>query len=183
MRRTIAGILLAAAAMMTLAIPAPAKKDAAPLSGPRLAERVRHELVTLPYYSIFSTLSFRLDGGTVTLEGACPPEPPYDIKRDAENVVKRIPGVTGVVNNIRELPLSGFDWRTRRAEERAIYGDPQIGMLYGHRALPPIHIIVDNGNVTLEGVVDSRMDDTIVRMRANQVPNVFSVTDNLAVAK
>ncbi|MGD0125953.1 MAG: BON domain-containing protein [Terriglobia bacterium] len=146
-----------------------------------LARKVRHELVTLPYYSIFTDLAFQLNGSVVTLEGACPPEPPYDIKKDAENVVKRIPGVTQVINNIKELPLSNFDWQIRRATAKAIYGDSQIGTRYGYQALPSIHIIVDNGHVTLEGVVDNQMDDTIIRMRANQVPNVFSVTDNLVV--
>ncbi len=146
-----------------------------------LARKIRHELVTLPYYSIFTDLAFKVDGGVVTLEGACPPEPPYDIKKDAENVVKRIPGVTQVVNNIKELPLSDMDWQIRRATAKAIYGDAQIGTRYGYQALPSIHIIVDNGHVTLEGVVDNQMDDTIIRMRANGVPNVFSVTDNLVV--
>jgi len=146
-----------------------------------LARKIRHELVTLPYYSIFTDLAFQLNGSVVTLEGACPPEPPYDIKKDAENVVKRIPGVTQVINNIKELPLSDFDWQIRRALAKAVYGDPQIGTRYGYQALPSIHFIVDNGHVTLEGVVDNQFDDTIIRMRANQVPNVFSVTDNLIV--
>jgi hyperosmotically inducible periplasmic protein len=146
-----------------------------------LARKVRHELVTLPYYSIFTDLAFQVNGSVVTLEGACPPEPPWDIKKDAENVVKRIPGVTQVVNNIKELPLSNFDWQIRRAEAKAIYGDAQIGTRYGYQALPSIHIIVDNGHVTLEGVVDNQFDDTVIRLHANQVPNVFSVTDNLVV--
>lgn len=104
-----------------------------------------------------------------------------DIKSDAENVVKRIPGVTKVINEIKVLPLSDFDWQIRRAEVKAIYGDSEIGMRYGNQALPSIHIIVDNGHVTLDGVVDNQFDDTLIRMRANQVPNVFSVTDNLIV--
>jgi hyperosmotically inducible periplasmic protein len=146
-----------------------------------LALKVRHELVMLPYYSVFTDLAFKVDGSVVTLEGACPPEPPYNIKKDAENVVKRIQGVTQVVNNIKELPLSNMDWDIRRATAKAIYGDAQIGTRYGYQALPSIHIIVDNGHVTLEGVVDNQMDDTIVKMRANGVPNVFSVTDNLVI--
>jgi len=135
----------------------------------------------LPYYSIFTDLAFKVDGSVVTLEGACPPEPPWDIRSDAENVVKRIPGVTKVINNIKLLPLSDMDWQIRRAEAKAIYGDPEIGTRYGYQALPSIHIIVENGNVTLEGAVDTQMDDTIIRTRANAVPNVFSVTDNLVV--
>lgn len=154
---------------------------AGPPGESQLSQKIRHELLMLPYYSIFDDIAFRLDGSVVTLEGACPPEPPWDIKKDAENVVKRVPGVTQVVNNIKELPLSDMDWQIRRAEERAIYGDPQIGTRYGYQALPSIHIIVDNGHVTLEGVVDNQFDDTLIRTRANAVPNVFSVTDNLVV--
>jgi hyperosmotically inducible protein len=147
----------------------------------QLAQKIRHELLMLPYYSIFTDLAFKLDGSVVTLEGACPPDPPWDIKSEAGNVVKRIQGVTQVINNIKELPLSDMDWQIRRAEQRAIYGDPQIGMRYGNQALPSIHIIVDNGHVRLEGVVDNQFDDTLIRTRANGVPNVFSVDDDLVV--
>ncbi len=147
----------------------------------QLAKEVRHSLLMLPYYSIFDDLSFSLNGTVVTLEGACPSTPPLDIKSDAENTVKRIKGVTQVINNIKELPLSPMDDQIRRAVARAIYGDAEIGTRYGYQALPSIHIIVDNGHVTLKGVVDNQMDDTIIRMRANQVPNVFSVTDDLQI--
>jgi len=154
-------------------------------SGPpdetQLAKQIRHNLLMLPYYSVFDDLYFQLNGSVVTLKGACPPEPPWNIKSDAENVVKRIPGVTQVINEIKLLPLSDMDWQIRRAVAKAIYGDPNIGTRYGYQALPSIHIIVDNGNVTLEGVVDNQFDDTLIRTRANQVPNVFSVTDNLIV--
>jgi len=146
-----------------------------------MAHQIRHELLMLPYYSIFDDLAFQLNGSVVTLEGACPPEPPWDIKSDAENVVKKVPGVTEVINNIRVLPLSPMDWQIRRAEARAIYGLPEIGMRYGYQALPSIHIIVDNGHVTLEGVVDNQFDDTLIRTRANTVPYVFSVTDDLII--
>jgi len=152
-----------------------------PVSESQMAHQIRHELLMLPYYSIFDDLAFQLNGSVVTLEGACPPEPPWDIKSDAENVVKKVPGVTEVINNIRVLPLSPMDWQIRRAEARAIYGLPEIGMRYGYQALPSIHIIVDNGHVTLEGVVDNQFDDTLIRTRANTVPYVFSVTDDLII--
>jgi hyperosmotically inducible protein len=147
----------------------------------QLAKEVRHKLLMLPYYSIFDDLTFEINGSVVTLRGACPPEPPWDIRSDAVSAVKSVPGVTQVVNDIKLLPLSPMDWQIRRAEARAIYGDPEIGMRYGYQALPSIHIIVDNGNVTLEGVVDNQFDNNLIRMRANEVPNVFSVTDNLVV--
>lgn len=146
-----------------------------------LAKQIRHNLLMLPYYSIFDDLAFKLNGSVVTLEGACPPDPPWNIKSDAENVVKNVPGVTQVINNIKVLPMSDMDWQIRRAEAQAIYGNSEIGTRYGFQALPPVHIIVDNGHVTLEGVVDNQFDDTLIRTRANSVPNVFSVTDNLVV--
>ncbi len=154
-------------------------------SGPpnetQMARQIRHNLLMLPYYTIFDDLAFELNGTVVTLEGACPPEPPWDIRSDAEAAVKQVAGVTKVINQIKLLPLSPMDWQIRRAEARAIYGDPEIGMRYGYQSLPSIHIIVDNGHVTLEGVVDNQFDDTLVRTRANAVPDVFSVTDNLVV--
>jgi hyperosmotically inducible periplasmic protein len=144
----------------------------------RIAHQVRHELVMLPYYGIFDDLAFRVDGSTVTLLGAV--TRPV-LKSDAENVVKRVEGVTNVVNKIEVLPPSPMDDQIRRAEFRAIYGDPSIGTRYGYQALPSIHIIVKNGHVTLEGVVANDFDKTLINTRANGVPNVFSVTNNLQV--
>jgi hyperosmotically inducible protein len=134
----------------------------------------------LPYYTIFDDLGFRVEGSTVTLEGQVTNP---TLKSDAENVVKRIEGVSNVVNNIEVLPLSPMDNQIRRAEMRAIYGDPQIGDRYGFQALPPIHILVRNGHVTLEGVVASDFDKNFINTRANAVPNVFSVANNLIVEK
>lgn len=147
----------------------------------QMAKRIRHNLLMLPYYTIFDDLAFELNGTVVTLIGACPPETPWDIRSDAEAAVKKVPGVTQVIDEIKLLPLSPMDWQIRRAEARAIYGAADIGMRYGYQALPSIHIIVENGHVTLEGVVDNQFDDTLIRIRANQVPGVFSVKDNLVV--
>ena len=156
--------------------------DSGPANESPLARQIRHNLLMLPYYSIFDDLSFQVSpDGVVTLQGACPPEPPWDIRSDAVNAVKSVPGVTRVVNEMKLLPLSPMDWQIRRAEARAIYGSEEIGPRYGYQALPSIHIIVENGHVTLEGVVDNQFDDTLIRTRANQVPDVFSVTDNLVV--
>jgi hyperosmotically inducible protein len=144
----------------------------------RIAQEVRHQLVMLPYYGVFDDLAFRVDGSTVTLLGAVTRP---TLKSDAENVVKRVEGVTQVVNNIDVLPPSPMDDQTRRAEFRAIYGDPSLSIRYGYRALPSIHIIVKNGNVTLEGVVANQADKNLINIRANGVPNVFAVTNNLQV--
>jgi hyperosmotically inducible protein len=144
----------------------------------RIAREVRHQLVMLPYYGIFDDLAFRVDGGVVTLMGAVTRP---TLKSDAENVVKRIEGVTRVINNIEVLPLSPMDDQIRMAEYRAIYGDPTLSTRYGYRALPSIHIIVKNGHVTLEGVVANEGDKNLIGIRAKSVPNVFSVTNNLRV--
>ena len=144
----------------------------------RIAKEVRHQLLMLPYYGIFDDLAFRLEGTVVTLEGAV--VRPV-LKSDAENVVKKIEGVTQVINNIKVLPPAPMDDQIRRAEYRAIYGDPTISIRYGYRALPSIHIIVDTGHVTLEGVVANEADKNLINLRANGVPNVFSVTNDLVV--
>jgi hyperosmotically inducible periplasmic protein len=144
----------------------------------RIAQEVRHQLVTLPYYGVFDDLAFRVDGGTVTLLGEV--TRPV-LKSDAEAVVKKVEGVTQVVNNIEVLPLSPMDDQTRRAVYRAIYGDSTLSDRYGFRAVPSIHILVKNGHVTLEGVVANQFDKTIINMKANGVPNVFSIQNNLQV--
>lgn len=144
----------------------------------RLVQAVRHELLMLPYYSIFDDLAFSAQGDTVTLLGDV--TRPV-LKSDAENVVKKVEGVRQVVNKINVLPLSTMDDQIRMAMFRAIYGDPQIGMRYGHQALPSIHIIVSNGHVRLEGVVANEGDKNLINIRANSVPNVFSVDNQLRV--
>jgi hyperosmotically inducible protein len=144
----------------------------------RIAREVRHQLVMLPYYGVFDDLAFRVDGGTVTLLGQVTRP---TLKSDAENVTKRVEGVTQVVNNLEVLPLSPMDDQIRMAVYRAIYGDPALSTRYGFRALPSIHIIVKNGQVTLEGVVANEGDKNLANIRANGVSGVFSVTNNLQV--
>lgn len=139
--------------------------------------KVRHELVTLPYLTVFDDLSFRVDGSTVTLFGEV--TRPV-LKSDAENYVKSVEGVTRVIDNIEVLPLSPADWQIRMAEYRAIYEYPAL-QRYGMGTMPSIRIIVKNGNVTLKGFVDSAMDKQLAYTRAMGVANVFSVTNDLQV--
>ncbi len=142
-----------------------------------LVKEVRHQLLLLPYYSVFDNLLFKVEGDKVTLLGQVVRP---TLKSDAENAVKSIEGVASVNNQIEVLPVSPMDDQLRRAVYRAIYGDPVLSR-YGMSALPSIHIIVKNGNVTLEGVVDSESDKNLANLRASAVPNVFSVTNNLTV--
>lgn len=144
----------------------------------RLEKEVRHQLVMLPWYSVFDNLAFRVNGDKVTLIGQVTRP---TLKSDAEGVVKNIEGVAAVKNEIEVLPLSPMDDQLRRAVFRAIYGEVGLNR-YAIQAIPSIHIIVKNGNVTLEGIVDSEMDKNLANLRANQVPNVFSVKNNLVVA-
>lgn len=141
----------------------------------RVEKQVRRELITLPFYSLFDYFSFRVDGATVTLMGKVSRP---TLKSDAENVVKRIEGVEMVKNQIEVLPLSPNDDRLRLALYQSIYGHNVLQRL-ALRALPPIHIIVENGNVTLEGFVATAMEKQIAFAQANSVPGVFSVKNNL----
>ena len=145
----------------------------------RLAREVRHELVMLPYYGVFDNLAFRVDGSTVTLQGQVTRP---TLKSSAENVVKDIEGVEKVVNEIKVLPVSPNDDRIRLAVYRAIYGHSALNR-YSLQAVPPIHIIVENGNVNLEGVVANEGDKNIAGIQANGVSGVFSVNNNLRVEK
>ncbi len=144
----------------------------------RIYKEVRHELVMLPYYGVFDQLSYKVDpDGTVTLLGQVVRP---TLKDDAGRAVQHIEGVEKVVNNIEVLPLSPNDDRIRRAVYRAIFRNSVLSP-YQMRAVPPIHIIVKNGNVFLEGVVATQMDKQVAGIKANGVSGVFSVTNDLVV--
>ena len=143
-----------------------------------LTKEVRHQLLLLPYYSVFDNLMFKVDRDKVTLLGQVVRP---TLKSDAESAVKSIEGVASVDNQIEVLPVSPMDDQLRRAVYRALYGDPAL-QRYGMSALPSIHIIVKNGHVALEGVVDSETDKNLANLRASGVPNVFSVTNNLNIS-
>ena len=180
---------LATAALFIAPLAAPLESPAAPLhefryqnepkTEKQLIREVHHELVMLPYYSVFDNLTYKVEGDTVTLGGQVVRP---TLKSDAGTVVKNIEGVGRVINNIEVLPLSTMDDQLRRAVYRAIYGDSVLSR-YAYEAVPSIHIIVKNGNVTLEGVVDNESDKNLANLRASQVPNTFSVKNNLRVVK
>ena len=144
----------------------------------RITREVHHELVMLPFYSVFDDLAYKVDGDTVTLFGAVSRP---TLKSDAENAVKKIEGVEKVINNIEVLPVSPNDDRIRRAVYRAIYSQPGLDM-YSLRAVPTIHIIVKNGNVTLTGAVANQGDKDRAGIAANGVPGIFSVKNDIQVS-
>ena len=143
----------------------------------RITREARHELLMLPYYGVFDSIGFKVEGYNVTLVGQVVRP---STKSDAENAVKHIEGVEKVDNKIEVLPPSPSDDRLRLVLYRTIYGYPALEK-YALGVQKPIRIIVNNGHVTLEGVVDNATDKNLAELRAKGVPGIFSVTNNLQV--
>jgi hyperosmotically inducible periplasmic protein len=143
-----------------------------------ILREVRHELLMLSYYSIFDDIRYEVNGSNVTLIGKVTRP---SLKSDAEASVKHIEGVESVKNNIEVLPVSPEDDRTRLRAAQAIYGFPSLSK-YAWGVNPPIHIIVKNGRVILTGMVDNTADKNTAGIRANGLPDVFSVENDLQVS-
>jgi hyperosmotically inducible periplasmic protein len=143
----------------------------------RLAGQVRHQLAMIPQVTVFDNLAYRVDGGTVTLVGQVRNAVIKDV---AEKSIKRLEGVERVDNKIEILPASFNDDRIRRQVARAVFNDARL-FNYAIQPVPPIHIIVKNGHVNLEGVVRTQTDKDDAFIRANGVSGVFSVQNNLQV--
>jgi len=181
-RKTLVGmsLLILSSCLLPLGAAAQGTKQDLTRAKSRLAEQVRKELILLPYYGIFDQLAFEIkDIDTVVLTGQVTRP---TLKNDAENVVRRIEAAGRVENQIEVLPNSPNDDRIRIATYRAIFSKPGLDR-YAMRAVPPIHIIVKNGEVTLVGVVATEMDKNLAGMTANGVPGVFKVTNSLRVEK
>jgi hyperosmotically inducible protein len=151
--------------------------DTNPRMEQRIVKEVRHELVMLPQLSVFDNLAYKVDGSTVTLLGQVRNAV---LKDEAEHAVKHIEGVEKVDNQIEILPASFNDDRIRRQVARAIFNEPRL-FNYAIQSNPPIHIIVKNGRVDLEGVVHDQGDKNVAGIMANGVPGVFAVQNNLQV--
>ena len=172
-------LLVLAIVVAATLLSAQAQREVPARAVERIQREVRHEIVMLPYFGVFDNITYGVSGYTVTLMGQVTNP---TLKRDAENVVKRIEGVDKVVNQIEVLPTSGMDDGLRLRLYRAIYGYPGMEK-YAMPVIKPIRIIVKNGHVTLEGVVDSEMDKNLANIQANGVSGVFSVTNNLVVVR
>jgi hyperosmotically inducible periplasmic protein len=172
-----AALLLGTGAMVSAQAVGQTSSSANQKMQDRITREVRHELVMLPYLTIFDNLAYKVEGDTVTLYGQV--RNPVN-KEDAQNAVKKIEGVAKVNNQIEVLPPSPSDDRIRRQVARAIFSEDGL-FKYSMGALPPIHIIVNGGHVTLEGAVDNQTDKNLAFIRANGVPGVFSVQNNLRV--
>jgi len=142
-----------------------------------VAAAVRHELVTLPYYNVFDWLEAELrSDGTVILQGEAV-EP--TTSKDAENRIRKIESVNQVINQIKILPVSVRDSELRLSLYRAIYNWDSPLFRYATRAMPPIHILVENGRVTLKGAVATQSERQLAYTAANQVPGIFEVRNEL----
>lgn len=152
-------------------------KAFSPKAQARITKEVRHRILMLADFGTFDNIAFKLNGYDVTLLGQVTRP---SLKDDAGRVVKGIEGVERVENQIEVLPASFNDDRLRRDLFNAIY---RYGPLqhYGVGSNRPIRIIVNRGHVTLEGVVDRQSDKNLAGIRANGVPGVFSVKNNLVV--
>lgn len=155
------------------------QRPATPRAESRLQAEVTHALNMLPNYSIFDILNYQLQGSTVILSGKVRSQ---GLKGAAENAVRQVEGVDQVVNNIQVLPASGMDDQLRITVARTIFNTPGLTP-YAMGAVPPIHIIVENGNVTLEGIVNSEGDKNLAGMKVKTIPGVLSVTNDLRVEK
>jgi len=172
-------LLIVAAVMLAIATPSvAAQKEVSPQAVDRIQKEVRHEVLMLPYIDVFDNIAFKVDGDNVTLFGQVTRP---TVKTDVERVVKTIEGVEKVDNQIEVLPVSPNDDRLRLRLFRAIYGFNAL-QRYALPVVKPIRIIVKNGHVTLEGVVDSEGDKDLVNLRARGVSGSFSVTNNLTVS-
>jgi hyperosmotically inducible protein len=163
--------------LLSLVTPGIAQDQPSAKAQERIVKEVRHELLMLPYFGVFDNIAYKVDGYTVTLLGQVVRP---TLKSDAENAVKHIEGVEKVDNQIEVLPLSPMDDHLRLELYRAVYGYPALEK-YALGVQKPIRIIVKNGHVTLEGVVDNEADKNLAGLRANGVSGTFSMTNNLQV--
>lgn len=179
MRNNVRSMVLAAA-MGLLAMPlVAAQSQAVDADAAWKAEKVRKEIVTLPFYSVFDHVTISVDGDRVVLDGSV-----YrpSMRKSVERVAARVEGVAEVVNNVTVQPTSFYDDRLRVALARSLYSSSVLNR-YGIQSVPPIHIIVRNGDVTLEGVVNREMEKNVAGIIANGVSGVFSVQNNLRVER
>jgi hyperosmotically inducible protein len=179
MKPTVLGRLLTAGLLLGAAVAGAATNSAtAPQTDEQIVRSIRHEILMYPNYTIWDDVNFRVANGQVELLGAV--NQPYK-KSDLQRMVQRVPGVTSVSNELKVLPLSPNDDRLRIQVARAIFRDP-VFTRYAMQAVPPIHIIVDNGHVTLEGTVATEMEKQIAGMRASGAGLSFGpVVNNLQV--
>lgn len=144
-----------------------------------IAGDVTHEIRMFPFYDVFDLVNGEVQDGVVTLRGAVRLPQRF---HDYENLTRQVAGVKAVKNELEVLPTSTFDDQVRLRVARAIYGSSALGFRYGNQALPPIHIIVKNGNVRLEGVVANQLDKALAERAARFAATYFNLENNLRIS-
>jgi hyperosmotically inducible protein len=178
--KLIGNVLIAGALLAGTALAADKHKSNLPRTDADISKSVQHEIMMYPYYGVFDDLSYKVQNGQVTLYGAVT----QPIKKsDIHNIVAKLPGVEGVSDNVEVLPLSENDNLLRRQIASSIYRYPSLSR-YGMGTHPSIHVIVDNGHVTLTGVVDTQADKDVATIRASSAGLSFGpIVNNLQVVK
>jgi len=178
MKHTIVNKFVFAAVVLGLGVAAAATGNTVSASDAAIAKKLTHEIRMYPRYSIFDDIGFSVDEGRVELLGEV--SQPFK-KAELGQIAQRVPGVTSLSNELKVLPLSPMDNRLRLQVARAIYRDPVLSR-YGMQPVPPIHIIVENGHVTLEGIVSTDMEKNVAGLRAAGAGLSFGqITNNLHV--
>lgn len=178
MKHTIVNKFVFAAVVLGLGVAAAATGNTVSASDAAIAKKLTHEIRMYPRYSIFDDIGFSVDEGRVELVGEV--SQPFK-KAELGQIAQRVPGVTSLSNELKVLPLSPMDNRLRLQVARAIYRDPVLSR-YGMQPVPPIHIIVENGHVTLEGIVSTDMEKNVAGLRAAGAGLSFGqITNNLHV--
>ncbi len=176
--KTVSRFLILSLAIVTISVASIAVQGQSRSSGRTIQQQIFKKLIGLPRYGVFDHITYQVNGGEVILGGSV-----YSLgtSSSAESVVKRIPGVTNVVNNIRDLPPSSFDNQIRREALRT-FADKGL-YRYLTETNPEVHIVVDGGRMTLEGYVSSKGDSNLFNIFANGISGVFNVQNNLIVGK
>ena len=171
-------VLVAGALLADSALAADGSKTNLPLADADLAKSVQHQLLNYSDYSAFDEVTFQVRNGQVSLSGEV--TEPFK-KSDMHNIAAKVPGVQGVTDNIRVLPFSDCDNLLRREIAASIHRDPSLSR-YQAGTNPAIHILVNNGQVTLTGFVNAQSDKDAAALRAETAGLTFgSIVNNLQV--
>jgi len=176
--KTVSKYLVLSLAIITISVASISAQNQSRSSGRSIEQQIFKKLIGLPRYGVFDHITYQVNGGEVILGGSV-----YSLgtSRSAESVVKRIPGITNVVNNIRDLPPSSFDNQIRREALRTFANKGLYRYLYEFD--PEVRIVVDGGRITLVGYVANSGDFNLFNILANGISGVFSVQNNLIVGQ
>lgn len=178
MKRNLLKMLGATALLGLAGIAGAATATTGPYTDADIAAKAVHEIRMYSRYTIWDNVVLRVNDGALALVGQV--SQPFK-KQDLQRLMQQVPGVTSVTNELEVLPLSPNDDRLRLRVARAIYGDTTLSR-YAYQSQPPIHIIVKNGQVSLEGIVNNELEKNVAGIRASTAGLSFGpVQNNLRV--